>query len=691
MNKSGLVLITIALVLGMGIGGVPYVNAQEEFSLEEITVTAEKRVTNIQDTSMAIAVVDGIDIIEKSMETLHDVLKEVPNLMTVETGLGPKISIRGVGQDMPIGVGESPIATNFDGVYQMRWEVGQFGFFDVDRVEVLRGPQGMLYGRNATGGVVNVISSKPKPDVVEGQMAVDIGEYDLLKGQGAINVPISNNFAGRLAFVASKGGGYTEDIGGGRDTQYGLGLRAQLRYEPSDEVSVNLMASYISRTGRRWGAVTVENWNAGNYYINDQDYPWNRAADNKYKNSRYVLTAEFPVGPGVVTFLPSYERISQSSASVGANRMTGEVEVTLGGMLGYKTSSAELRYASKEDARIQWVGGLYYTDTDEPGRLRTPPPVAIKWYKSYAAFGQIVYPFSDTLRGIVGARTAKDDKGYTDYELTPETASFNFRYFDWKLGIEKDFTENIMNYLTLSTGHRPGGYAERTGLPFKMESLISAEWGLKSRFMDNRLQVNGDIYYYDYKDFQVTDVWIEIDPDTGQPEMFNNFWNVDKVGNYGAELEISSLLARNTKLDFAITFLHARYEADFYKHETAFSPVADNLNGKPLPHSPDFTIRGSIDHTFFLSDGSVLKPRVSFRWFDDQYVAPVISRTNLQEAYSIVDASLTFDSTHNWTLNFYANNALDKVYASGIGFAAAGQVYFPGNPRQMGITFNMRF
>ena len=681
-KQYSMAIFSITLTLCFFLGDVKTVCAQaDEFTLEEVTVTAEKREQDLQKTSMSITSVSGQDIIEKSVVTLHDVLKDVPNVVTSDTGFGPVIAIRGLGQDLAIGVGESSVSTNYDGSYQMRPESGVFGFFDIDRVEVLRGPQGTLYGRNATGGAVNVISAKPKINVVEGYTVLEAGNYALLHGEGAINVPINDDFAARVAFVSSRRDPFVS-VG---DDVSGTGGRVQISYIPSDDVSVTLLSSYISRIGRPHnGEVSFEDWEAGNWLKSKDESLWAYTPKSKNSSYKFAVTAEFPFGPGMVTFLPAYEHIANRSSRYD----TRQGAMTLrGDPWGNETYTGELRYASKSDARVQWVGGLYWTETDEPGMPRAPLPTQLKWYKSWAVFGQMTYPFTDTFRGILGSRVAKDHKGY-DHILGlvsyPESNSFDFDYFDWKVGIEKDFTDDVLSYLTLSTSHRPGGFEQNTGEPFDMESVISAEVGLKSRLMDERLQMNGDIFYYDYKDYQVVDVYIP------EGELFpQGFpYNVDSVENYGAEIEVSALLGTATTFNGSFAWLHTRYTSDFFPHRTVFDPEPLNQIGQPLPHAPDFSLKGSIAHRFSLSGGAVLTPSISARWSDKQYIGVTTTSHYLHPAYTIVDCSLIYDSTQNWALDFYAKNALNQKYANAI---MGGQDYFPGNPRQFGVIFNMRF
>ena len=700
MKKSYLVFFTLFLVIGLSFSGIPLVSAQveSEFTLEEITVTAEKRVENLQRVSMSVSVLQGEEILNSGATTIADILKDIPNVSTTDSGTagGLNINIRGLGNDLPTGMGESSVSTNFDGASTARGESTLFGYFDVDRVEVLRGPQGTLYGRNATGGVLNVISTKPRTDKVEGYASLEVGAYDKKKVEAAVNVPIADKFAGRLAFVYTQQDGTTKDDHGYRDNQSGLATRLQFRYMPNDDVSVNLLYNYTQTKGQSWSDVLKSNWLAGIYDINRNTYPYHLTNRNKNENTKLSLTAEFPLGPGIVTVIPSYETSEGDSSSYSMGRgAPGQPPPTTPSFsvnktpYGYVSKIAEVRYANKSDSDIKWTFGLYYSTADDP---RSPDAGrgASSENSSNAAFGQVTYPFSDTLRVITGARYDVDKKSYSDGINYPDpSGSISFKYFDYKLGIEKDFAEDMMGYFTLASGHKPGGFGDN-GVPFDMESNISGELGVKSRFLDNRLQLNGDVFYYIYDGYQVVDGWVAPDPTSPTGEsMYFKFYNADQAKSLGAEIETTALVGNATGLTLNLSYLQNEYTEDFFLHPSFTEPLK-NMKGSTMPHSPKFTIMARIDHTFNFSDGSTLKPSVSYRWTDKQYLGFVIKPEYLGPSYSIVDFTMSYNAAKSWSLNFYANNALNKHYYVNTQNMGA-LVVFPGSPRIIGATWNLRF
>ncbi|MBN1627063.1 MAG: TonB-dependent receptor [Deltaproteobacteria bacterium] len=695
MKRSYLVFLMIFLGIVPVFGGATWTFAQEdtEFTLEEITVTADKRAENLQKVSMSVSVLQGDELLNTGVTTITDILKNVPNVSTSDSGTGGgfSVNIRGLGNDMPVGMGESSVSINYDGAYDQRGESTLFGFFDVDRVEVLRGPQGTLYGRNASGGVMNVVSAKPRTDKIDGYASLEVADYSKRKVEAAVNVPMADKFAGRLAFVSVRQESTTKDDHGFRDPVSGLATRLQFGYMPSDEISVIFLYNYTQNEGQSWADIDKPLWDSGTYDVNRNTYPYHLTNRNKTKNTKMSVTAEFPLGPGILVAIPTYQTTKGDSSSYSLGRgAPGQPPPTTPSFnvnkspYDYEAKTAEVRYTNEEDSDIIWTVGLYYTKTEDPvypGSTRG----ASQEFESNAAFAQVTYPFTDTLRAIAGARYDDTSKSYYDAvggRYLSESNSESWSYFDYKLGIEKDFSADMMGYFTLASGHKAGGFDD-FGEAFDMESNTSGELGLKSRFLNNRLQVNGDIFYYMYDGYQVVDGFAEPDG-AGGFIFYVDFTNADKAKSLGAEVETTALVGNATALTLNLAYLKNEYSDDFWVQGDTL-----NLKGSVMPHSPEFSVLFGIDHTFNFSNGSTLEPRVSYRWTDEQYAGFLIKPENLTGAYSIVDFSMSYNAVKNWSLNFYANNALNEHYYTMV--QADGAVVFPGSPRIMGLTLNVRF
>ena len=656
-------------------------SAKDEFTLEEITVTAEKRTENLQKTSLGITSLTGDALIEKNAISITDVLKDVPNTQVTPTGGGQgyQIIIRGVGSTLPAGTGEAAVSYNVDGNSDSRAESGIFGYFDLENIEVVLGPQGTLYGRNATGGVINVNTASPNTKQIEGYSVFEIGSNNLLREEGAINLPLGDKFATRLAFSNINRKGFMTNGGG---DEVGTAVRGKFGYYPSDDVSAILVASNTQMGGVGSNtAVSLADWKAGNYYTCTETKPYNKFDRG---NSKYNLNVTINnAGPGVIQFLPSYSIFKTRGWSLSnqTGLMTRENS-------DEEQKQTELRYSARADAKVQWVSGLYYYDRSQSnaGTATAPYPTSSE-AESKAVFGQITYPFTDAFRVLTGGRWS-DETVYGDNKNSGiNDLTLSFGGFDWKLGLEADIAKDVMTYFTLSTGRRPGGinsmYVPESGVTtFGEEKLISAEVGIKSRFMDNRLQLNGSAFWYDYKDYQVIDGYMDEDGDI-------NVWffNVDKVKSYGAELEATALICTATMVNMTISYLHNRYAAPCPMHEKIYLPVVD-LNGKQLSNAPDWGVKAGIEHSFFLNRGGTLKPNISGRWTDHQYVGIFPSNDSFQDAYAVFDANLLYSSVSDkWNLNFWVKNAMDKIYKTGF-----NQDYvLVAEPRMFGATINIKF
>lgn len=680
------IILAIVFVFGDAASIRAQSSQSEEFTLEEITVTAEKRETSLQKVSTSITAVTGDTLIEESAVSIMDVMKNVPNIIPMPSGGGNNIhiSIRGIGSDVPDA--ESGVSINFDGSANNNTPMGNFGYVDLDRIEVLRGPQGTLYGRNASTGVVNVVTKNPSTEKIEGYAVFEYGEYNLLREEGAINFPVSDKFAARFAFSNINREGWM--IYGSADS-VGTVVRGKIGYYPSDDVSVVFSASSTRMGGVGPNtAITLAYWEAGKYHNSVEWPPYHK---NDIRNYTYNMNVNFTAGPGVITFIPNYNKFenrgwaSQRGDNPAFPEWMGDNLVMNQSVSDNEEKSAELRYAALADAKIQWLTGLYYYDQSQEnapdaGRGQTEP--VFGGGESKAVFGQITYPFTDIFRATAGARWSEDIRTYDNAnDPAPMHLSDDFGRITWKAGLEADLAEDVLGYLTVATATKPGGFNTMgDGSPFKAEKSTSYEVGVKSRVMDNRLQLNGTLFYTDYKDFQAIDAFFDSNND-----MQVTFFNVDKTEGYGAELETEALIGDATRVNMSVSYLHNRYKSTYILHD---GPIALDLNDWPLSHAPEWSVMAGIEHTFMLSAAGTLKPKISARWFDEQYVGVFPNDASLEDGYVVCDANLLYSSAvNNWSLNLYVKNAFDEVYKTGFN---AGMVMV-SEPRMSGITLNIRF
>ena len=457
-------------------------------TLPDIIVTAQKSASTAQKTPISIAVVSGNELRAQASTSLDDVLKNVRGVEVQGAGRGLQLAIRGIGSDLPPGVGEGAVSTNFDGVYNLRAESGQLGYFDVDRVEVLRGPQSTLYGRNATGGVVNIISADPILNDTSARVTIGAGNYDLLQGEAAANISRSDTVAARIAITSINRDGYLSD---GRDDQVGTAARLKLLFQPTADARIILGVEGTKIGGRGPGQVDQASFNAGNKWGNA--YP--KVASQDYKSIKIWADGEITVGPGVLHILPAWQSANATTFSVGGTRSTLARDPRK-----VDQRSVEARYQNRPGSPVQWTAGYYYFDYDQSqleyvgsydaatNAIEYPTALNLRSNtsgRSHALFGQVTVPLTDTFRVTGGYRHTWDQRtsaGLTPTTQQPYDVTVRGNFNDYRVGVEYDPSANVMAYATFATAFRAGGVNNFDATPFAPERLKSYEAGMKSRW-----------------------------------------------------------------------------------------------------------------------------------------------------------------------------------------------------------------
>ena len=646
------------------------VTLKDGAQLDEVIITSEKRETSLQKTPISVTAVEGRTLRAQGISTIDQVLRDIPNIQVQGAARGFVVAMRGIGSDLPPGVGESSVSTNYDGVYNFRAEAGTLGLFDLERVEALRGPQATLYGRNATGGVVNFISRNPTFNL-GGYGIVETGNYGLLRAEGALNVPLSDKMAVRTSFAGINRDGYLTN---GQNDAVGMGLRTKLKYLFSDITNVVLNYEYNKLGGKGFGFSTIDDFNSGNPLQNNTTE--NQSQD--YESYKFWIDFNTEIGPGNLTLLPSYQTakgVVFGDNGMGLQRSEDPKEAI--------QTSFEARYASKPESKVNWVVGYYFYGLENniagfngDGQDKT---------ESSSFFGQVTVPLTEQFRAVAGLRYASDTKSFDFPQSMPPNGEENWKTFDWKGGLEYSFAENKLAYFTVASGHRPGGFNSfpgAGGASFDPEELLSYELGFKTRFADNKAQINGALFYYDYKDFQVADFYFP----PGSPFPVLEITNHDAL-NRGLELETRYAIGKKTNLKVNFTYLESTYEEDFDQNGGPGEPPLQ-MNGKTLPHAPATTYNFSLDHTFISKKGLKIVPTLSLRRTAERYVAPYLGPNQLQEAFSIFDASVRILSPNGKvTFNAYARNMGDYVQKT----AFFGNSVIPGAPIQCGANIQINF
>lgn len=673
----------------------------DEFMLEEVTVTAQKHGSeNVQKVANDIQVVTGEEMLINGVTNLSQALSQMSNVIVEKGATGLNVVIRGMTNNVAPGNSVSQVGISVDGTYSNNYGAGENGFYDMQRVEVLAGPQGTLYSRNSSGGIVNIISNDPKSEF-DGSASIEIGSYNLLNTQGMVNVPLNNDFAFRAAFNTTSRDGY---VSNGTDDDDTKSVRFKLGYNPSDSFSSVLIYQFTN-SGGKGKATGVDLFEEDS----DVDDPWTNSSIPENVISRDILTRRVSMNInwntaiGNITFIPTFAEYSDKN--VDFKELQSD-HVTLGYGSAYNDQeqeehSFELRMSSTDDFFFKWLVGIYcyeqdwynsndfYELTYEGVDFESSSQWTDRTNESTSVFGNVTYPINEALRLTFGGRhTTHDEENDGSNQDIEKYDSSNF---DYKVAVEYDLSKKLMLWADYSTGYKIG----LRGNP--PEKLKAYQIGEKSRFFEDRLQINTTAYYYDYKDLQLEGGRKTVD-------------NVEYMGTgtamaelYGVDFTTEYVFSKNDILNFSISYLHADIESATIIYSTrggASLPAEILTTDLPsLNHAPEWTISASYEHTWDLRNGSTFAASIDPRYqtestiqFQPNYSTipdgMTAEEVNKEPGHLMADFYLNYsDASGKWNINGYIKNITNHAEKTGY----VNRFLQINYPRTYGAVFSVRF
>jgi iron complex outermembrane receptor protein len=722
--------------------------------LGEIVVTAQRREESSQRTAISLTVLSGEEIASAGLSSAEALSNLVPGVKISFEGAQAQVYVRGVGTFAANSLAEGSVAINVDGVYQARPSGVAGMFFDVDRIEVLKGPQGTLYGRNASAGAVNIITRNPILNEFGGNVSAAVGNYKARSFEGALNVPLNANAALRVSAQHAEHEGYLSD---GTNDQDQTAARAKLLFQPSGDLRIVVSADYAKIKGHGPGAVDFPNVVSGQPWVGLTDPRLNAILVN---GSVAALTARgtpLPVAQaaGALAALKPIDFLDYEPWGVSANvdvdlgfatwtlipayRVTkGTYYSNTGGFGFYDDEKSKVwtieNRLSGVTSGFNWVIGGYYFDEDMnyASRVDARPfinstsKVDVLDDQTWAAFGQVSKELTTGLRLIGGLRYTKEKKQIAGSRVDFNAAGVarpgvfggaaDWKATNWKVGVEYDIAPKSMLYANVSTGFKAGGFtvAGSSILTFDPEKLTAYEIGSKNRFLDNSLQVNLSAYYWDYKNHQEP----HLGPGPGGTVTFLTS-NAGKATIKGAEASIIYRMTPQDTLSFDVEYNDSKYNSFLYDvnagfatsvstgckigpvHPVVIDQVTTNVNtidcaGFELAKAPKWSGKVGYEHVFQLGGdaGSVVAGGdmvfSSKIWGGVDFIA----NQRLPD-YSQVNLDLTYRSPDEaWSVMAYVRNVGDTA-----AYTNAFQAQFvPGlvhasilAPRTWGVRLQSRF
>ena len=721
------------------------VSSKEESSggIEEILVTATKRTQNLQDISVSMTALSGDKIDAFGFEDTRDIFSQIPNVSSSEGSFSADITIRGNSTLNPTLAGEDNVALYFDEVYRPAAFYGGGVMMDVERAEVLRGPQGTLFGRNSTAGLVHFISRKPTEEQ-EGYLNFEYGSYGTNIVETAISGPISDQVRGRLALKYHQDDGFQDNQGpaGGK-----LGVtdrimgRAHLDIDINDDMNLLLSleasdADDIGKAFNYWGAMDPAKFDPANGFYEvcdakrvlasqcvgaagfsdpnpDVTKPYTEH-DPRAGDGRYTLETETVIAKLTwqlnndmefvsISALDSIDRYFNTDEDGSAVGMFGLYQYDDTYTVDADQFSQEFHLSGGDEGR-NWLVGLFYLDDDrsstsgvagyEWGVDENPDTMANIDTKSYAVFGEINRSLSDALSMVAGFRyTDEEKKVQLTTQGLPGADRLSGENLSGKLGLEWRPRDEMMIYASLSTGFRSGNF--NSDLLFgdlsamtsvDPEEVTAFELGSKSTLMDGRLQLNAALFYQDVSDKQ----GITYDSNVVAP--VSRLISLGDADIYGVELELLAVPTDNLELSLGIGWLDSEISADPGYVIYSADGDARALDGSELG-SPDLMVNGVVSYNIPLNDGAVVTLQTDFSYHSEG-VGAGGNEYNYSEAKTLVNARVFWVSaSEKWEVQAYVKNVFETEYIDNT-YGISGSDYVYGNmgmPRWAGIKVGMNF
>mgnify|MGYP003627085032 CR=1 FL=1 len=724
-------LATLALSTGMVTAHAQETEpADAEAVMGTVIVTATKRGENLQEIPISVSAVSANDLKERGLGNVEDLATLVPNLNWGEHAGTSLVTIRGVGSTVDSGITEPTVAMYVDGVFLPRSTMSTLRAVDLERVEVLRGPQGTLYGRNATGGAINFVSAAPT-DTFEGEINLSAGDRSAFGASGYVSGPIAAGITARLSGGTEAQDGYVDVLpGGGKlngtDTNY---IRGALRFEPTPDLSIDLSVRYDESSYA----------NAYQQLLTPTVLPTpeqTTAVNRIYADQPFALDNETTVAAATINWSISDAISLKSVSSYVDHTSNAQFDADSTNLDGFnvvafprpsESYGQEFNLLGDHD-RLNWILGAYFFNEKASNSLDlrlgsvfapgfgVPVDTVISQSvasetKAYAVFGELTYAFTDRFKTTLGLRYNDEQQDFSQnlsfvipgVGAVPGGAAFAGGAVPVstsddnvlpKVAFQYEFSDRVNGYAQWSKGYKSGGLNLEGGSGlstgtdglYRPEEISAYEVGLKSVLFEGALTANVAAFAYDYSDLQVT---ITIPPTTTLVQ------NAD-ARVLGLEGEFTWNATDHLMVNGAATFLDASFDG-FSSFDDAHPALGvQDLDGKALPHAPDMTFSLGAEYTFDLN--GKLFSRLLVRG-DAFYSDAVVQRyfgspIETQGSYALLNASATLLGADGKTsLRAFVKNIGDEDYLQNVTYIGAVGAFMGnyGTPQTWGVQISRQF
>lgn len=675
----------------------------ESGALEAIVVTAQRRAENAQSVPLTVETVSGAEAERRGTTSIMSLGATIPNIAFTTTGLTTNTYIRGVGDNSATSNNESSAAVYVDGVYDPAiMSVASFAFNNIQQIEVLKGPQGTLFGRNATAGVIQIITPDPKHEF-SGKVRAGYGNYDTASADAYLTGGLTDKLAADLSVLfLDQMHGYGQDLTTGTPTfrQRDLAARSKWLYEPSDATQIHFAADYAK----------LNSDGISDQFVPESfpPYPgrYNSYGNPSTNNSKQWGTS-VRVDHDFGSLLHGVSITSYREITVDYQIDSDLKPAVLNQVFSHSDSSyvtQELQLTNQNPGRLTWLVGAYFYGNHIFGsdpRIQTGTQVAGGYRQFYgvqdtgsgSVFGQATAELFAATKLTLGLRyTDETLKAFTRTQNVaqqivagPFAQELSSHPVTWRVALDHNFAPDVLGYISYNRGFKSGGYNLNSpgSAPFLPEHVDAYEIGAKAEFLDHRVRLNVAGFYYDYTDLQVAVV-------LGGAQLFEN---AAAARNYGLDVSLDFAATERLSFSAGLGLLNAKYVN--YPGARGYTPLGvpidlGNAKGADLPFAPP--VSGFLSGNYRLPT-SIGEFHESVTWSYTDRTFPTPDMGLSRPAYSMVNASVEWRSPSDasFAIRLWGKNLLDEDYDIYASESATGWYRAEGPPRTYGITLEKDF
>jgi iron complex outermembrane receptor protein len=681
-------------------------NPDESVQLGDITITAQRDTQRLQDVPIAVTAVSADNLVSRGMTDTRSIGMSVPNLSLSENGVSVTPFLRGVGSSASGPNDEPSVATYVDGVYIPSPTGNIFSFNNIERIEVLKGPQGTLFGRNATGGVIQIITRDPQHDPSL-EASIGYGTHNILEGSAYATTGLGANAAIDLAVVYDNNfDGYGRDIFRNQDImrREEFAARSKLLITPGSSTEIRLSADYsrLNSTGTDYqlaqGVIGIDGHTT---------YPGPRRTTTDFQNTgdNEVYGASLRIDQNL-----GFARLVSIS---GYRHVTGDFHLDqdatplplVRAFINQfaRNYSEEVQLLSPRGSSITWLlGGYYfnarfaYTPLTIAG-LAAAPFASVDLFgsqntESYSGYGQATIPLAANTHITAGLRYTHEKQSTVGRTETPGLGVIapniaqqqSFDRLTWRIALDHQFTPDILGYVSYNRGIKSGGFNMiNAGTPgYAPEVLDAYEAGLKTEFLNRTVRLNTAVFFYDYKDIQVFNI-------TGGGAIRTQ--NAAAARVYGLDMDLAWRVTPRFTLTAGLGILHSEYTSFPNATFTPASPLqgrqtSGDASGNELVYAPNVSANLSMDYRIPSSTGEFrLNFAVSYR---DSVFVSADNRLQIP-SYFLANASIGWTSRNDrFGVRLWVRNLFNEDYYANRTEQALGDIQYLAPPITAGITLS---